>query len=147
MKVYEEDTVCDHRMAVDIFDNIAIPNRNKEFYAVFSDQADSLGYRLSADHFTPTGGDDIGFSVGVVDGLDFYGVWRSLDAICDNVINGSKKDGRIALGSGKKQSYMGQWPKPEDRDVKRMMVSDDPDPLQPQGYYLWPWRSIINPRR
>ena len=147
MQVYDEDRTCDQRMAIDIFNSISIPAKDKDYHILYSDSSAEHDYVLSADHLTPCASPDPLLPLFIEDGLDYYGIWRPLDALCAYLWEGKKTARKYALGGGRKlQRYMGKWPAPDGSRVKRKWVGDDPQPTQEQSYYSWRWDSFLNPR-
>ncbi len=113
VQVYEQDGVCDHRIGKEIFDRINLPSSEKDFVMLFREER--LGYKLEADHGTPSGSGQ--------DAHDFYGVYRILDALADYAFNGQEEARRIALGGGSaEQRFMGLWP--DGRPVREMFAGD-----------------------
>jgi hypothetical protein len=80
LQVYEEDDCNDHRIARDLFINISIPNSEKDFMLIMSDSSTSYPYKLHADHALPFNSND---PEGEIDGLDYYGIFRYLDALAE----------------------------------------------------------------
>ncbi|MBD1206898.1 MAG: T9SS type A sorting domain-containing protein [Ignavibacteria bacterium] len=123
MQIYADDATNDHRMAMDIFININIPNSEKDFITVFADTVQ--GYSYTAGHQlctiqTPTGG--------VFDGYDYYAVFRPLDALMQYTFNTANTAAKnVALGNGSaEQVFMGTV---DNRILKPMTVTDRPTPL------------------
>jgi hypothetical protein len=140
MEVFHNDKINDRRMAIDIFDNIAIPDSQKLFVELFSDSMPA--YRLSADHSVPTGPAD---KDGAENALDFYGVYKFVDAIADYVFRGSAVAKKTALDTGNTaQRYMGAWP--DKRPVRECTVTRSPDTSRAQAC-LNVWENVLNPRR
>jgi hypothetical protein len=141
MEVFHGDDVNDPKIALDIFKNIGIPDSQKVFIELFSDSMP--GYRLAANHATPTGPADVG---GREDALDYYGVYKFIDAISDFVFTGAAKAGEIALGPGSAgQRFMGAWP--DKRPVTECTVTHRPETELQNRPYINAWESAINPRR
>lgn len=140
METFRSDKVNDRRMAVDLFDNIAIPDSQKLFVEL---QSDSIpGYRLIADHFVPAGPAD---KNGAENALDFYGVYKFVDAIADYVFRGDASARRMALDTGNAgQRYMGTWP--DKRPVRECIVTRSPDTSRTPPY-VNVWEDPLNPRR
>jgi predicted esterase len=140
METFRDDRVNDRRMAVDIFDNIAVPDSQKIFIEL---QSDSIpGYRLIADHSVPTGPAD---KDGAENALDFYGIYKFIDAIADHVFRGDASAGQIALDTGNAgQRYMGTWP--DKHPVRECSVTRSPDTSHVQPC-LNVWENPLNPRR
>ena len=113
MQVFEDDAICDHRMAKEIFERINLPSSEKDFVMLRSEQR--LGYRLNAEHGTPSGG--------TIDALDHYGIYRLFDALADYSFAGSEAGRRVALGNGSpEQRQMGRWP--DGQPVREMTAGD-----------------------
>jgi uncharacterized protein (TIGR03437 family) len=113
VQVYEQDGVCDHRIGKEIFERINLPASEKDFVMLMREER--LGYKLEADHGTPSGSGQ--------DAHDFYGVYRLLDALADYAFDGREEARRIALGGGSaEQRYMGLWP--DGSPVREMFAGD-----------------------
>jgi len=143
MQVYQDDGVNDHRMAIDIFENISIPNGEKDFLCVQSDRR--YGCTLLADHSIPTGAFD---PEGAENALDHYALFRIFDALADYAFTGSAAAKTIALGDGShQQCFMGVWP--DSTPVREMLISDFPDTLpaiRPENAFFNFWGHTMNPR-
>ena len=141
MQTYGSDNINDPRMAIDIFNNINIPDSQKIFIQL---QSDSIpGYRLIADHSVPTGPAD---KNGHTDALDYFGVFKFVDALADYVFTGDTAARTIAMGNGnKEQTYMGQWP--DGRSITPCIVTRSPALSQYSQQYMNVWESVVNPRR
>lgn len=139
MQVFEDDHVNDHRMAKDIFENIAIPATHKNFVVLHSDS--SAPQVLRADHGVPTGAAG-GESL---DRLDYYGVWRLIDALCGYAFDNDSGARALALGSGgERQRFMGRWP--DGTAVRELTGTHTAFVLHPQNSYLNFWSHKFNPR-
>jgi pimeloyl-ACP methyl ester carboxylesterase len=57
-----------------------------------------------------------------VDALDYYGLWKLFDALCDAAFYGRNR--RFALGNTLQQRFMGFWS--DGRVVKQLFVTDTP---------------------
>jgi pimeloyl-ACP methyl ester carboxylesterase len=139
MQVFEDDHINDHRMAKDIFDNIGIPSARKNFIILHSDSSD--GNRAIADHSVPSG------TAGKekLDVLDYYGVWRCMDALCDYTLQSDSNAREAALGSGAPtQRFMGVWP--NGTPVRELTATHTAFILYPQNSYLNFWSHRSNPR-
>jgi uncharacterized protein (TIGR03437 family) len=113
VQVYEQDGVCDHRIGKEIFERINLPASEKDFVMLLREER--LGYKLEADHGTPSGSGQ--------DAHDFYGVYRLLDALADYAFTGREEAKRIALGGGSaEQRFMGLWP--DGRPVRELFAGD-----------------------
>lgn len=141
IEVFDDDMVNDHEIAVDIFKSIGIPDTNKDYVVMFTDSLD--GYAMRADHFVPYGVRNI---YGQENLLDYYGVFRYLDALADYAFAGSPTARRVALGKGSaEQCYMGEWT--SRKPVRPAEVLREPVARHPELQYLWAWNNPINPRR
>ncbi len=143
VQVYEEDDCNDHRMAKDIFEAITIAPANKDFIILRSDTCPATGYRLTADHCVPFSDED---SEGEIDGADFYGVFRFVDALAAHAFTGDPEAAAVALGNGgSRQRYMGRWP--DGTPVRPPLVSDEAPLLQPRKSFYFKWTHPWNLRR
>ncbi|MBZ0155148.1 MAG: alpha/beta hydrolase [Alphaproteobacteria bacterium] len=120
VQVYDEDTINDHRMGIDIFNNMAIPDSQKAYYNV-------VPGTYPADHSVP--------SDRPVNELDHLAVRRPLDALIDYTFNISDPCG------GKSYALDGQG------DRFQHTVTKNPSPVAAESTYQWPWSSYSNPRR
>lgn len=128
VQVYEQDGVCDHRIAKEIFDRINLPASEKDFVMLMREER--LGYRLEADHGTPSGGGQ--------DAHDFYGVYRLLDALADYAFTGKQEAKRIALGGGSaEQRFMGLWP--DGKPVRELFAGDCVTVTRSSLSFLFPY--------
>lgn len=127
VELFESDGVCDHRLGKEIFDRVNLPAGEKDLLMLRGEER--LGYKLDAEHGTPSGGR--------VDALDYYGIYRPFDALADYAFNGSAEGKRIALGNGgAEQRQMGKWP---DGQPVREMLSGDCVPItRPSSSFLFP---------
>src|SRR5262245_11357455 len=113
IQVFENDGVCDHRIAKEIFERINLPSSEKDFVMLRSEER--LGYKLDASHGTPSGG--------TIDALDYYGIYRLFDALAGYTFNGEAEGKRIALGNGSsEQKFMGYWP--DSMPVREMLAGE-----------------------
>lgn len=134
-QVYDEDTDNDHRMAIDIFSHINIATSEKDY--IYIKSSTIAGYKYVTDHVLPN-------SRSAYDALDYYGVYRLLDALIDYSFNGSAAGKKVALGNGSTEQitmpgYDGQLMAP-------LEVTDNPSPKYPQDKYTFPCNSSNNPR-
>lgn len=135
-EVYDDDTTNDHRMAIDIFKNINIPDAEKDYILIKS--ATIAGYNYKADHTLPN-------TQSAYDAYDYYSVYRLLDALIDYSFNGNLAGKNVALGNGSSAqvtmpSYAGQ-------SLPPLVVTDSPVALYPQSKYLFSCNnSTYNPR-
>jgi hypothetical protein len=138
-QVYKDDTtIADPRTAIDVFYNNTIPNNQKDFLTVFSD--DHGTPPQVANHFLPTNGTDS-------TGIQAWGVFRHIDALADYTFTGNAAAKEIALGNGSPaETYLGQWN--DGASVKPLGATDLPNPA---GYFAGPyvvqWADTANPRR
>ncbi|MGH9938833.1 MAG: hypothetical protein ACREAM_21540, partial [Blastocatellia bacterium] len=128
VQVYEQDGVCDHRVGKEIFERINLPASEKDF--VMLPREERLGYKLEADHGTPSGGGQ--------DAHDFYGVYRLLDALADYAFAGKPEAKQIALGGGSaEQRFMGVWP--DGRPVRELFAGDCVTVSRSSFSFLFPY--------
>lgn len=133
-EVYDDDVINDHRMAIDIFKNINIPDSEKDFILVRKSTVD--GYTYTAEHDLPN-------SVKSYNAYDYYCLYRLLDALMDYTFNGNEAGKDVALGNGSATqitlpSYNGQALTP-------LEVTDNPVPKYNQTKYDFPCGSSTNP--
>lgn len=130
--VYEDDSTNDHRMANDIFNTINIPASEKDYLRV---QSATIGtYAYQAIHGLPNTASDY-------NALDFYAIYRHLDALCDYTWNGSLAGKDVALGNGSTNqvSMPGGLPS--------LVHSDAPSFAKAASAYVYPCDAFNNPRR
>lgn len=142
-QVYENDEVTDHRMAEDIFNNINVATAEKDFQLLYTETDPTSGYRFEASHYTPN---KVTLTVSsALDGHDFYGVFRQLDALADYSWNGTAAGKTTALGDGgTTQTFMGQYA--NGAEARRMYAGDTPLILKPSSFYSSPFSDPRNPR-
>jgi hypothetical protein len=139
MQIYNDDRINDHQMAVDLYNTIGIPADRKRFYRLFSDS--SQGYIMHASHFVPYGVKNIN---GEQNFLDYYGIYKLIDALADYTFTKNEAGKRIALGEGSpEQCSMGTWP--GGRQLKPMEVSTDPRARHTELQYMWAVDNQLNP--
>lgn len=134
-QVYDDDVTNDHRLAIDIFKNINIPNSEKDFILIKKSVLPTFTY--TAEHNLPN-------TQSSYDAYDYYGIYRLLDAMIDYSFNGNLTAKITALGNGSKEqitmpSYNGQALSP-------LEVTDNPSPLYPQSKYSFQCAAAVNPR-
>lgn len=130
--VYAQDSTNDHRMANDIFNTISIPASEKDYLRVNSDTIS--GYVYQAIHGVPNTASDY-------DALDFYAIYRHLDALCDYTWNGNLAGKDVALGNGS-QNQIGM-----PGGLSNLVHSDAPIFAMSQSAYNYPCDAFNNPRR
>lgn len=130
--VYENDITNDHRMANDIFNTINIPSTEKDFLIVKSDTISSYVYE--AIHGLPN-------TASAFDALDYYALYRHLDALCDYTFNGSLVGKDFALGNGSTNQISMPG------GMQSLIQSDAPTFSNPESTYTYPCSSIQNPRQ
>jgi len=130
IQVFEEDNVTDHRIAIEQFHAIGVPDASKQFVLVRSDANGAC--RLPAVHTIPQ-------SKGLRardDATDWYGVFRLFDALAADAFAGDLEGGRIAFGHGSaEQVGMGRWL--DGTPVRPLAVSRDPQPLRDEVEYIF----------
>lgn len=131
MQVYDDDTVNDHRMAVDIFSNINIDADEKDFILVRADTVN--GYIYEAGHNLP-------MTYAAFDAMDHYAYYRLIDALCDYTFNGNLAGKEVALGNGS-AAQVGMPPGMND-----LVQSDAPFVDYPESRYGFPCSAAGNPR-
>ena len=130
IQVFEDDNATDHRIAIDQFHAIGVPEDSKEFILVRSDE--NGGCRLPALHTAPQ---STGWRARD-DAIDSYGVHRLFDALAAFAFAGDDAGRRVALGHGTaEQVAMGRWP--DGTPVAPLVVSRDPRPLRAEEEYIF----------
>ncbi len=128
VEVFEDDGVCDHRLAKEIYERANLPASEKDFVMLRGETR--LGYKLDAEHGTPSQASD-------ANALDFYGIYRLFDALADYAFNGSEAGKRIALGNGSaEQRFMGKWP--DGQAVREMLAGDCVPITRGSSSFLFP---------
>lgn len=130
--VYENDITNDHRMANDIFRTINIPASEKDYLLV---KSDTIGnYTYDAIHGVPN-------TLSSFDALDYYALYRHLDALCDYTFNGSVAGKDVALGNGSaNQIFM-------PTGMRKLVHSDNPTYAIIDTSYTYPCDANQNPRQ
>ncbi|PTY05791.1 hypothetical protein DB347_15665 [Opitutaceae bacterium EW11] len=142
VEVYEDDTMNDHRMAIDLFTHFNIPAENKDFLMLRSDRID--GYNYAANHRVPTGAARPG-SASAFNALDAWGVLRIAQALTASAFQGDAGGRSVALGHGSpEQVSMGV--SPGGRALRPMTESSHPVPLYPMDRYNFGFDRPANPR-
>ncbi len=141
MQIYADDATNDHRLAMDIFLNIAIPDAEKDFITVFADTVQNYVY--SAGHSLCTVNTPAG---GAFDAYDYYAVFRPLDALMQYTFNPANTVAKnVALGNGSaEQVFMGSL---AGRAIKPMSATDRPKPLASAPRTTFSCDNATNPRR
>jgi hypothetical protein len=132
IQVFEDDNATDHRIAIEQYRAVGVPEDSKQFVLVRSDSQG--GCQLPAVHSLPQ-------SRGLRardDALDAYAVFRLFDALAADAFAGDPVGRRIAFGHGSvEQVAMGHWP--DGTPVAPLVVSRDPQPLRGEGAYIFRW--------
>jgi dienelactone hydrolase len=140
VQVYADDDCNDHRVAIDLFENIGIPPENKRYTIV---RTDSNGGRvLNSHHGLPFGA---GAQYGEHDLYDTVAVYRPLDALAGYVFGGEDDARDVAFGKGEDARWMGRWP--DGRAVRPLDIEDHPEPELPARASYFNWSHPWNPRK
>ncbi|MBD3419044.1 MAG: hypothetical protein GF398_02890 [Chitinivibrionales bacterium] len=137
---YKGDRRMDTRIAEDFFYSLNISPTEKDYITLADAVSD--GCEIDADHDAPQSQDADETNV-----VDFYGIWRPLDALMDYAFTGSAAAKKVALGNGgAAQTFCGYWP--DGTRVKSFIkVTDRPESELRQGAFLFEWDSFMNPRK
>lgn len=140
VQVYGGDRRMDYRIAEDIFYSIGIHPRNKDFEIITD--AVRTGCEIDADHDAMQSENPDENNV-----VDFYGVYRQLDALMASAFAGDSIARQIALGHGSAdQTYCGTWP--DGTPVKPFItVSDRPATKVKSRDFVFGWKDHANRRR
>lgn len=130
-EIFDDDVTNDHRMAIDIYNNINISAAEKDFILLKSDTV--AGYIYLADHVVPN-------TASAFDALDYYAYYRLLDALCDYTFNGNLAGKNVALGNGS----IAQVTMPT--GLKSLVQTDNPLVVYPESKYQFPCSDIQNLR-
>jgi len=111
-------------------ESTSVPAENKDYLILRTDYHGIP--RLRANHMAPVAF-DARFARGApyhtdpdrldqwgIDALDWYGLWKPFDALCDAAFRGENRD--IALGNTPEQRDMGKWS--DGRVVRTLLVRD-----------------------
>jgi pimeloyl-ACP methyl ester carboxylesterase len=140
VQVYGGDRRMDRRIAEDIFYAIDIHPDEKDFFVI--DDVESEECEIDADHDAPQAEDEDEVNV-----VDFYGIYKILDALMSYASTGSQQAKDVALGNGSEQQrFMGSWSSGEPV-ISSMSVTDRPNTTIRQRAFLFRWGSLLNPRR
>lgn len=126
VQVYEEDTVNDHRIAIDLFKEFDVSE--KQYILLESDRSFSQ-CSLIADHGVPA---SIGREGSRVNALDYYGVFRVVDALADYAFTGSPEGQQLIFGDDDLR-FMGNWP--NGQGVVQAQITQSPVPSQNEAEY------------
>ncbi|MBD3322800.1 MAG: hypothetical protein GF350_17000 [Chitinivibrionales bacterium] len=139
VQVFDDDRFNDWRIAEDLFMTIQIPDSNKDFLVVHNDIRENSAIR--AEHIAP-----ISHNAEDIDRIDFYAIYKTVDALARAVFFDDPAARNTALGNGSfSQRFMGTWP--DGIPVTPMSVTDRPFTPHPQKAYLFRWRRLVNRRR
>ncbi|WP_216823434.1 alpha/beta hydrolase family protein [Niastella vici] len=130
-QVYDDDITNDHRIAIDMFKSIRIPDTEKDFILVKKTVVDN--YTYTAEHNLPN-------TRSAYDAYDYYVVYRLLDALIDYSFNGNTNAKEVALGNGAASQVTlpgGLTP---------LIVTDTPVAAYAQSKYRFPCNKQWNPR-
>lgn len=134
-QVYDDDVTNDHRLAIDIFKNINIPNTEKDFILIKKSVLPTFTY--TAEHDLPN-------TQSSYDAYDYYGIYRLLDAMIDYSFNGNAAGKNVALGNGSAEQVT--MPSYKGKALTPLEVTDNPVPLYPQTKYTFKCGASNNPR-
>ncbi|WKL49650.1 alpha/beta hydrolase [Flavobacterium pectinovorum] len=134
-QVYDDDVTNDHRLAIDIFKNINIPNSEKDFILIKKSVLPTFTYK--AEHNLPN-------TQSSYDAYDYYGIYRLLDAMIDYSFNANLAAKNTALGNGSKEQVT--MPSYNGNALSPLEVTDNPSPLYPQSKYSFQCGALNNPR-
>jgi len=134
-QVYDEDITNDHRLAIDIFNNINIAPSEKDF--IYMRSSTVAGYTYRTDHVLPN-------TRSAYDAYDYYGIYRLLDAMMDYSFNNNAAAKNVALGNG--SALQITMPSYNAQALAPLEVTDNPLPKYEQSRYEFKCGSLTNPR-
>lgn len=131
LQVYEDDAINDHRIAIQLFNAFNVSE--KQYMLLQSDKSyDSCA--LIANHGVPA---SVGRDGPRINALDYYGVFRMIDALADYTFNGQTAGQQLVFGNGTpEQTFMGDWP--NGQAVKPLRIMSSPYPVHSQSTYQYP---------
>ncbi len=139
IQVFDDESFTDWRIAEDVFYSIGVPRENKEFVIVHSDDLHSPPIR--AEHVATLSGERHS-----IDAVDYFALYRVLDALADCAFTGSEQGCAVALGEGEDRKVsMGIWP--DGIPVTELKATDSPMTPYPQRSFLFRWNGVLNTRR
>ena len=103
VQVYDRERINDHQIAIDLFEAVELPESQKLFVTLRSDEHGDC--ELEAGHTTPAT-DGIR---GRLDALDHYGVFRLVDVIAADALLGDPHAREIFAGAPRDLADMGRW--------------------------------------
>jgi hypothetical protein len=135
---FKDDTLIDPLYGMDLFYHSTIPNSQKNHITLFSDNHQSPG--LVAQHGTPTNP--------IVNGLDFWGTNRHIDALADYTFTGNSSAYAIALDAGTAEAnYVGLWDDGVPVVPAFSTLNPDPADYEAEIYTInWNVNTLLNPR-
>lgn len=135
-QIYDDDDTNDHRLAIDLFKHNNIPDSEKDFILIRKSVVG--GYTYVTDHVVPN-------SRSAYDALDYYGIYRLLDALIDYSFNNVAAAKQVALGNGSKEQVT--MPSYDGQSMTPLEVTDNPVPQYPQSKYEFRCISDTNERK
>jgi dienelactone hydrolase len=130
IQIFDKDPTNDHRMGIDIFSHIGIPQQQKDFLTLYGENLPDC--TVVADHTMPSDAKPTPIRA--------YGIYRLLDALAAYTFDGNQEAYQVALGHGSTvQTTMGTW--------APLSETLAPTPTYPENSYQFPWSSNQNPRR
>lgn len=139
---FDDNSINDPRVALDVFYNCTTLNSQKEFLTVFGDNHGSPAQ--VASHFLPTTSGNM-----TATSLQAWAIFRPLQAMAAWTFSGNLTAREIALGNGTtNQTFTGIWS--DNVPVTPLQVSDIPSPAtypSSSNYALVSWTSPANPRK
>lgn len=130
VQVFEDDTANDHRIAIDLLEQLGVPPSDRDYVLVRSDRWGAC--ELAAVHTVPQ---STGLRAGD-DALDDRAVYRLLDALAAAAWQGDPLGRRVALGAGAaEQVGLGAWP--DGTPVRALTAGPSPEPSHAPSQYLF----------
>lgn len=139
VQVFEDDTENDHRMAIDFFRSLPIPDGNKDYLYLKSGAID--GYNYLANHGVPITSNALETPY---DAYDSYAIHRPLHALAAYSLLADAEAFNTALGGGSNEQVT--LPSFQSEVLPPLEVSDTPVPRFPENTYTYPCSSPTNPR-
>ncbi len=126
VQVYEDDTVNDHRIAIELFRAFEVSEKQ---YILLRSDSSFAECSLVANHGVPA---SVGREGPRVNALDYYGVFRVIGALADYTFTGSAEGQQLVFGTNN-ELFMGNWP--NGTAAVQGQVTQSPAPVESEDAY------------
>jgi hypothetical protein len=143
VQLYQDDRINDWRIGFDIFNNLSIARENKNFVILFSDHNGKTRQKADMLTFCSRTGHS---GARQTNALDYYGIYRLIDALSAAAFYNDSSGQKIALGRNcPEQRFMGYWH--NGTSVKELISTDRPQDFLSRKHFFWSWENAFNKRR